>query len=270
MALRERGLVRDVCVWSPSASTRAACKSAPWCNEVQESPEAACEGAHLVVLCGPVDRIPPLLEKIAPVCEDGCLVTDVGSTKERICASAAQIFGADHPATFVGSHPMAGSEKSGLAHADPDLFCGKTCILTPTENVSESAFEWVKMLWESLEMRTVRCSPVEHDRIVGRVSHLPHIVAAALAATLADGSSLERESSGAGLRDTTRIAAGDPALWESILMENRNAVRKALEQFEAELQSFRSALDSNGEDLQLFLRKAGDYRLSLDEKATET
>ncbi len=264
MALRARGLAGEIRVWSPSPSTRSACAEASWCDRVSDSPEDACEGADLVVLCGPVDRIPPLLEKIAPFCSNGSLVTDVGSTKSAICETGARLFPSDHPASFLGSHPMAGSEKSGLSHARADLFEGRTCFLTPTGAESAGAMEQARTLWEKLGMTLIRCSPEEHDRMVARISHLPHIVASVLAATLESGPPEERLGAGSGLRDTTRVAAGDPSLWEAILLQNGSAVGEALDRFEEELRTFRNALRSDDEALRRFLEKARRYRLALD------
>ncbi len=264
MALRSRGLAKEVHAWSPSGKTRAACSQADWCDRVHESPQEACQGADLVFLCAPVDTIPFLMESIAPYCGRECLVTDVGSTKAKICKAGILHFAPEHPATFVGSHPMAGSEKSGLAYAESGLFEGKTCLLTPVDT-SPGPLVRLRGLWTGLGMRLFECTPEEHDRIVAHVSHLPHAMAAVLCAGLADLPPQWSQCAGAGLKDTSRIAAGDPNLWAAIFRENETAFRESLDRLEASLAEMRKCLDEPGETRLLsFLEKARDYRLHLD------
>lgn len=266
MALRRTGVAGRVAVWSPSAATREACASASWCGGTHARPAEACAEADLVVLCGPVDRIPPLLDEISPACRTGCLVTDVGSTKEAICRAGAAAFPPGHPADFVGSHPMAGSEKSGLAFAREDLFAGRVCIITPVKETSAEATDRAVSLWTDLGMKVVRSDPGEHDRIVARISHLPHLAAAALSSLLAGGAPEEKSCAGPGLRDTTRVAAGDPRLWTAIFRQNETAVREALDALQAELDAFRAGLDQPGDEaVRRFLEKACRFRRSLDE-----
>jgi len=265
MALRRFGLAETIEAWSPGAATRRACAAAEWCDRVHDSPGEACRGADLVFLCGPVDSIPPLLSEIAPFCGGGCLVTDVGSTKGAICAAAATIFPASHPACFIGSHPMAGSEKSGLAHATPTLFTDRICIVTPGGESPPGAVRRISDLWSAIGMRIHACPPDEHDRIVSHTSHLPHFLAATLANTLAGIAPEWAECSGPGLRDTTRIAAGDPTLWSAIFRSNEAALRESIHDFERALHAMKSALDKTGDsDLGLLLRTARDFRLRLD------
>ncbi len=266
MAARVRGIAGTVSVWSPSASTRAACADTNWCGAVLEDPLEACRRADLVVLCGPVDRIPPLLRQIAPVCGEGCLVTDVGSTKAAICTAGAAAFPPGHPASFVGAHPMAGSEKSGLAHAKETLFEGRPCLVTPHDSANPSAVGRCRNLWEGLGMRVIERTPAEHDRQVARISHLPHLAASVLCSVLADNRLNDFPAAGPGLRDTTRVAAGDPDLWTAIFVQNREAVREALDAFEGGLERFRAALD-DPHDLRTFLSEARECRRALDQDA---
>lgn len=267
MAMRERGLAREVHVWSPSEKTRKACLDESWCEVVHPTPEEACRGADLIFLCGPVNRIPGLMEQIAPFCEESCLITDVGSTKASICEAGARHFPETHPATFIGSHPMAGSEKSGMAHASAHLFEGKTCIVTPLSS-QESALDRLRQLWELLGMKLYECTPEEHDRIVAHVSHLPHALAAALCESLSHLPSEWAQCAGAGLRDTTRIAAGDPTLWTAIFRENEPAFRESLAQMQRALDDLRTALDNpTDEELTRYLATAQEYRNRLNPSA---
>tara|TARA_R100000027_G_scaffold67739_1_gene68339 strand:+ start:142 stop:1011 length:870 start_codon:yes stop_codon:yes gene_type:complete len=267
MAMRQRGLAGRIHVWSPSEGTRSACLAEKWCDKVHPDPKDACLGADLIFLCGPVDRIPALMEEIAPFCAEGCLITDVGSTKANICEAGARIFPRSHPATFIGSHPMAGSEKSGMAHATADLFDGKTCILTPLEKESV-ALDRLRTLWERLGMKRFECTPEEHDRIVAHVSHLPHALAAALCQSLSQLPEEWAHCAGAGLRDTTRIAAGDPALWTAIFRENESAFRQSLAHLQRSLDELSAALDEPEDDALIhYLSTAQEYRERLDPPA---
>ena len=268
MAMRERGLAETIHVWSPRESTRTACAEKAWCDGVFETPEEACRGADLVFLCGPVDKIPPLMETISSTCGEGCIISDVGSTKAGICKAGSRWFPANHPATFIGSHPMAGSEKSGLAYADANLFQGKSCILTPVDSSTEDLAR-LKKFWDALGMKLFECPPEEHDRIVAHVSHLPHALAAALCNGLATMPAEWKQCAGAGLRDTSRIAAGDPHLWAAIFRENETAFRESIRLLESSLASMKASLDAPDDHALLtFLETARAYRLQLDDESS--
>ena len=128
MACKKNRVAGNIHVWSRHSSTRAKLAELNWCDNVFPTPLAAAESADLVVICAPVDFIIPLYNEIRPALKPGALVTDVGSTKSTICRQAAS--GDETNGTFIGSHPMAGSEKTGMAHADPDLFLNRPCIVT--------------------------------------------------------------------------------------------------------------------------------------------
>jgi prephenate dehydrogenase len=264
LAMRKRELADAIHVWSPSPSTRASCEEADWCDVVHEDPLEACNEADLVVLCAPVDKIPALMEEIAPVCGEGCLITDVGSTKASIAAMGNRLFPAQAPASFIGSHPMAGSEKSGLSFADADLFSDKTCILTPTSDAVSGILR-LRSFWESLGMVLFECPPDEHDQIVAHVSHLPHAVAAILCLSLSKAPENWIRCAGAGLRDTTRIAGGDPQLWAAIFRANEHAVRDALDHMKQSLATWEASLDAPGDtELLSFLETARSFRSRLE------
>ena len=182
----------------------------------------AVRGADLVILCTPVGLLGPLLEEIAPALEPGAIVTDVGSTKRSIVARAARVLPAGrgaNAARFVGSHPMAGSEKRGVQYASADLFKDAVCITTPDGETDGAALENVESFWRLLGMRVRRLSPDDHDRLIADVSHLPHALAAALVSMQADEGI---DLCGRGFLDSTRIAAGDGVLWRDILLDNRD------------------------------------------------
>jgi len=268
MAARERGLAGRVTAWTRSAEGRAGCARAPWCDAVAAHPEEAVAGADRVILCVPVEHIPGLLARIHPHLHPRARVTDVGSTKEGICAAAARIFTDRDHGTFLGSHPLAGGERTGMAHARPDLFAGRTCLLTPPASPADPRTEAdLRAFWEGLGMRVHALSPREHDTWMARTSHLPHALASTLCAFLAtEGEPREVAArSGPGLLDTTRVAAGDPVLWTGIFRENREALLSALDACRGRLDELRGLLAADdAEGLCGFLRKGADLRRALD------
>ncbi len=143
---------------------------------------------------------------------------------------------------FVGSHPMAGSEKSGLENADPELFKGRPCFVTPLTDTNEKAVEAVVRLWKELDMEVRTVTPEIHDEIVANISHLPHILATVLCTHLAEQKKDWRNYAGNGLKDTTRIAAGSPGIWKSIIEQNRDEILRSLEGLDDQVHRFRSAL----------------------------
>jgi cyclohexadieny/prephenate dehydrogenase len=179
---------------------------------------AAASEVDLFVCCLPVDRIGQAVREAARHMAPGTVATDAGSAKAGICR---EIGSSPSPGvTFVGSHPLAGSEKQGFEHADANLFAGRICVVTPS-GTDEPTLTRVIDFWQHLGCRVVRISPGEHDEILARTSHVPHVVAAAVAGGLREG---EQQYAASGFRDVTRIAAGDPELWTGILLANRDAV----------------------------------------------
>jgi len=259
IAARERGLVRRIVSWSRRAETRANCLSQSWCDAVCESPGEACRQSQLVILCTPVQTIVPLLAGIAPELTAGVLVTDVGSTKSEICRQAQGVDLAG--AHFIGSHPMAGSEQTGMAHARGDLFAAAACLVTPLADASAETVQAVSAFWAALGMRVSHTSPERHDEIVAHISHLPHVLSSALCSFLARKDHAWQALAASGLRDTTRIAAGDPGLWLEILQSNRAEVLRAISGLEDELHRIQSALANDDcARLAQYLERGKNYR----------
>jgi prephenate dehydrogenase len=204
--------------------------------------------ADLIILCVPIRQFPEILKQIAPHLSPGTILTDVGSTKTQVMRWAAELL----PPTvhFIGSHPMAGSEKTGPEAARDDLYTNATCLLCPPEKQSPestAAFRRIESLWQSLGMRTVSCSPQDHDRRVAAVSHLPHAMAFALMrAAGKDPAALE--AAAGGFTDMTRIAGSDPTMWTDIYLSNRDALLAAINTFSAELNTLKSAIERNDEN----------------------
>jgi prephenate dehydrogenase len=214
----------------------------PWCDAVADTPAHAVKKANLVVIAAPVDQIVPLVLQIVPHLAPGAIVTDVGSVKGEICRLGQAALG--RHAHFVGSHPMAGSEKSGWEHSTEDLFEHRTCFVTPLETTDAPAAATVVKFWHDLGAEVVTVAPDTHDEIVAHISHLPQMLASSLCVFLAKKNPAWRNYAGGGLRDTTRIAASDPKNWGAILEQNRDEVLRALGHFEDELHAFRTALSN--------------------------
>jgi prephenate dehydrogenase len=251
LAVRRLGGVRVTGVDRDAVVLRRA-REAGVIDEACDDPGTAASVADLVLFCTPVDCVAEQVLAAAPVCRPGALLTDTGSAKAAIVRA---VEGRLPPGVaFVGGHPLAGSEKHGAEHADPDLFRGRLVVLTPTDRTDGHAAARVAEFWESLGATVRQTSPEAHDRAVAYSSHLPHLAASALAGVLPpDAADLAAN----GFRDTTRVAAGDPALWEAILDANRAEVLAALARLDGRLADFRRALESGDRDAVRALLAAG-------------
>lgn len=242
LALAERSHPADVRLWVRREDTLQSALQLG-IPRTTTSLAAACEGCQLLVLAVPVGAMPALLaDAVAAGLPAGCLVTDVGSVKAAPHQSLRPLIkSAD--LRFIGSHPMAGSEKSGLAAALPSLFEGAACILTNDESAPPDLAAALARFWQAVGCHTHLMGAAIHDELVARVSHLPHILAAVGARVcLSDPS--EGRFAGGGLRDTTRVAAGNPAMWAEILIENREALSHPIRQSIAQLGEFLATLES--------------------------
>lgn len=217
------------------------------------------EQADLIVLCLPVDHLPDLAEAIKGSLRPHAVVTDVGSVKQPVVAELESCFGSS--GSFVGSHPMCGSEETGLEAARVDLYAGSVCVITPTPHSRADAVATVKSLWHAVGSNVIAMDPSEHDRAAALVSHVPHIAAALLVELVSTGKPEFRALCAGGFRDTTRIASGSPDLWVGILSANRDEVSSALGQFESLASQVRDALEKNDVTaLRVFLDNAARSR----------
>lgn len=211
-------------------------------HRIAENPQEAVKDSEIVVLCTPVSSLSRLIAEIAPAVAPGAVVTDVGSTKQSVVAAGEM--GIPARAHFVGSHPMAGSEKRGVQFARADLFEKALCILTPTGRTSRAGLSAIEKFWQSLGMRTIQMAPDQHDRYLAEVSHLPHAVAAALVSMAEPGS---LDVAGNGFLDLTRIAGGDGGLWRDILLDNRENVCASIAQLKESLSGLEKMLRAGDE-----------------------
>jgi len=216
----------------------------------------------LVVVATYVDRIAETVKEIAPYLNKGCIITDVGSVKLNVVESVESFLDSD--LIFIGSHPIAGSEKPGIENSDPNLFNSCNAIITPSENTDEEFIDFISNFWRAIGSDVVRMDPALHDRIFAYVSHLPHVAAYTLVNTLSS-SDIENifSYSGGGLKDYTRIASSSPEMWKTIFMQNKESLLECIRNFKNNLELIESAIEEeNLNNLQAILEKAQKNKLS--------
>lgn len=265
--LRAHGLVERVVGVSRSAEHRRLVVERGLANEATADPEDGLRTADLAVLAVPVSAIVALLPRIARWVPGDCVVTDVGSVKGPILAAGDAAF---PDGRFVAGHPIAGSEHSGPAAARAGLFAGHTWIATPGPRTAAEAEARVTRLWQAVGASTVRMPAEWHDEVFATVSHLPHLVAYALmdaVMRLEEGGERVKYSAG-GLRDFTRIAGSDPAMWRDIFLMNREPVLRAVEAFRAALDRLEAAIRTgDAEALSRGFAQARVARKELDHRS---
>jgi prephenate dehydrogenase len=243
LALRQRKLAQKVIgIGRRQESLRAARRVGAIDHTTIDLEKGVAE-ADLIIVCTPVGRIVEDVRKAALHCPEGTLITDVGSAKQAIVAELDQ--GLPRDCRFLGSHPLAGSEKTGATYAKADLFEGRVAILTPTKNTRAEDYDLLEEFWEALGSVVIRLSPEDHDHALAITSHLPHILASALILSVPEK---YFRLAGPGLHDTTRIASGDAELWRQILELNRENVLAALGQFSDHLSALRNAVANGDRD----------------------
>ena len=262
-AVRERKICERIVVWGRKEERLESCRAKPWCDFADRDLQKILFGSDLIVCCTPVDSIREMVGEIMPRTVKDVLVTDVGSVKESICREAREA-STEESGTFVGSHPMAGSEKSGMEFASADLFLGRTCILTPDEDCPDEEVKRLTEFWGLLGMKIQVESPCRHDEIVANVSHLPHFLASSLGQYLSKRPKEWMEASGQGLRDTTRIAQGDAGLWLEIMKANQSKLSDSLDHWTKSLEEAKEFLrKGEWENLEKFLADGAHLRKSL-------
>lgn len=242
MALRQRGLAARVIGLGRSSETLEEARQLGAIDQGTTDPAEAFEDAEAVVVCTPVTRVVEDVLRAARLSPPGVMITDAGSTKRRLVEAIERDPTAQR--VFVGAHPLAGSERKGVAAARADLFEGRMCVLTPTERTADDRLERAESLWQSIGCRTRRMDLDEHDAALARTSHLPHAVAAALARVVAP----DWLELGAGaFRDGTRVAGAPADLWAGIFLDNRSCLLDALGELCRELDELAGALERGDE-----------------------
>ncbi|GIV14610.1 MAG: prephenate dehydrogenase [Armatimonadota bacterium] len=245
MAVRQRGLANRVVGVGRNTERLQVALQAGAVDEATTSLQEGVTGADMVVVCTPVGLIVPTMKRCLQWLSAECVVTDVGSVKSTIVQQATDLLGE----RFVGGHPMAGSEQTGVHNARADLFEGTTWALTPTEKTSPHALQKVIALAQGVGAQVITADPNEHDRAVALTSHLPHALALALV-HVAENTPYP-QLIGGSFRDGTRVAASSPELWRDIFLHNRDHVLWAIDEFIGKLQEVRSAIaDEDAETIQ--------------------
>lgn len=243
LAIKEKRLAKEVVGVSRRRVTIERALSSGIVDRATLDVKKGVASSDLVILSTSVSKIIDIAERISGFLSKGAIVTDTGSTKKDIVKNIESVF----PETidFVGSHPLAGSEKSGLGYADKDLFKGAYCILTKTNRTNQESLNKINRFWDRLDMKVEIMSPQRHDKVISRLSHLPHAVACGLSNTVAGIKDLYLAAG--GFKDTTRVASGHPDLWKDIFFTNRDNIVRDIGMLKKELSKIEMALKNKDE-----------------------
>ena len=256
LAIKRAGLVKQVVGYSKSPSTTDLAKRMGVIDVAAESALLAVSGSDLVLIAVPVSATEATFGAIRHGVKDGMLLMDVGSTKRDVVDTARRML-REQVGSFVPAHPIAGSEQSGVAHADAALFNNRQVILTPLPQTQPELVQKATDLWKALGAKVLRMTPENHDAAFAAVSHLPHLLAFAYFSAIANQPAGRDYLSlaGPGFRDFTRIAASDPAVWRDILLANREEVLKQSQRFRFALDALEHAMVAgNGQALEDLIR----------------
>ncbi len=245
LAIKQRRLATQVVGFVRRAASVTECKKLGVVDLVTRDLHRAVDNADLVILCTPLAQMRELTERMLPSLKRGALVTDVGSVKASVVKELEPLV-AGAGAHFVGSHPMAGAERTGPSAARADLFEKAVCVLTPMARTPTRAWRPIGEFWRAVGAQTLLLTPEDHDELVSRSSHLPHLLAAGLANYVLDPAHAKAQARlcATGFRDTTRIASGSPEMWRDIALANRRNLSLAIGVFIENLQEFQRALDA--------------------------
>ncbi len=243
-ALRAAGVVGRISGFDPDPLQRERALALGVIDHAAGSAAEAVREADLVVLAVPVLHTAEAFAACRDALRPGAVVTDVGSTKQSVLADVARVCGGELPPWFVAAHPIAGTEKSGVAHSFAELFKGHRVILTPHAQQDAQARKTVIALWQAAGARVVEMDAAQHDTIFAATSHLPHLLAYSFVAMLAqldDGNQIF-SNAGGGFRDFTRIASSSPQMWHDIVRANADSVGALLDRQIEELQALRAMM----------------------------
>lgn len=249
IAIRERKLAKQVVGAVRRQETINAAFQKGAVDNATTNLEEAARGADLILLAPPVGQMKSLCEELLPIIKAGAIVTDVGSTKAEVVAQCAPIFGTK--AHFIGGHPMAGSERTGVEYAKGSLFEKAIWILTPTHSTPAPELEKLKAFVAALGATPIILDPQTHDQLLAVTSHIPHITAAALVRLFNqthDNHEVVAQLIAGGWRDSTRVAAGSPEMWRDICLANAEPITENLDVLILELQNLRNLLQEKNED----------------------
>jgi prephenate dehydrogenase len=236
LAMRKEGLCGHIAGSGRNEHTLRKARELGIIDSYDLDPAVACTDSELILLSTPVGIFPELVKKCAASFRKGAIITDVGSVKGRLVHEIEGLLPAH--VRYIGGHPIAGSDRSGIDSSNAGLFRNAICIVTPTQKSDAGALKVVSEIWESLGSKVITMDPETHDRIYGAVSHLPHVIAYLLMNTVYDIDASYLEFSGQGFKDTTRIASSSPEMWRDICLFNRENLVGMLSLFQKNLELF--------------------------------
>lgn len=258
LALKQRGLCTRVRGVGRNTSTLETAQRLGAIDDIHTDLREAARDSDIIVLCTPVVAVNEKLDELRDCIGPDTVVTDVASTKAEICRHAEDTW--PLPLRFIGSHPMAGSEKFGPEHATPTLYEGSVTLVARCPDADPGALETVRGLWSAVGSRVVDMDPQIHDALLARTSHIPHIVAACIAELAANAGDVTNVV-GNGFRDVTRIAAGRPELWRDICLTNRDAILEGLLRLGERLDEVRRMIANNAtHELEDFFKTGEESR----------
>jgi len=259
LALKKNGLCGAIAGCGRNRANLQKAKERNIIDSFETDPAVACRDSDLVVLSTPVGSFHELAQVIAPVLKKGAVLTDVGSVKAAIVRDIERIM--PQYVHYIGGHPIAGSDRSGIDSANAGLFKGAKCIITPTENSDPASLEKIQRLWKAVGSEIIMLDPEAHDRIYAAVSHLPHLLAYALVNAVAEMDGSYLDFSGKGFMDATRIASSSEEVWSDICFLNRENLVEALAVFRKSLDRLDQYLKAGNSDaLKNEFRKARAMR----------
>ena len=243
-AVRRAGLVGEIVGSSPTPETRRRAEELGLVTKMYADPADAVRGADLVILCSPVGTYADIAKAIGPHLDKGAIVSDVGSVKSAVVRDIAPHM--PDGVHFIAGHPVAGTEQSGPDAGFAELFDGRWCILTPSEDADKAALAKLQQFWQRLGSDVEIMSPEHHDLVLAITSHVPHLIAYNIVGTAADLEEVTQSEvikfSAGGFRDFTRIAASDPTMWRDVFLANKDAVLEMLGRFNEDLSALARAI----------------------------
>ncbi len=259
LALKKRGFDGEIRAYARRQETCDQALALGVADVAFTDPAEAVRGADISVVCVPIQTIPSLIESCLSAFKAGAIITDVGSTKAELLDLMAPIL-SDRDLHFIGSHPIAGSEKTGVDAGSADLYDGRMTIVTPSESVSEVALKSVCDLWEMTGSTICKMDALAHDSMMARTSHLPHLAAAALVLTV-DRDGENAAFCGTGFKDTTRVASGSSVVWRDIVATNRQPIIQECEALQRSLGELITILkDDDSARIEAWLAEAARKR----------
>lgn len=249
----------ETCLWGRREASVGEAEEQGVVNATSQLEEAV-KGADLIILASPVGAMLQILEAVAGVVSlQGVVVTDVGSVKLTPRDTLGRVT-RESGAMYIGSHPMAGSEQAGVSAADAALFEGAACVLTNDFGHPEAKVSQLQDFWQALGCRCHLTSSEDHDQVMARISHFPHLLAS-VGALVGLSNPADGAFAGNGMRDTTRVASGHPGMWAEIMLRNRESLKAPVEEGIARLQTMLEMLECGDEEgIESFLQRAKDLR----------